>query len=210
MLAPMWVEPLEVSAILKTEAAQIAKEEQARKAFQEEAAILRQRELDAAARRENIERDLQARNGSMARAAQDHVSKVIDTFINDVKASGDRRGDGIFGPAAELFPTFVRSYKQMIRDRWELESKSYTVEDFGDADWKSRKLEAVVVRTELKLQNKPLGRRNTVCVLFGVIIDAEFLYLRDTIETPCNGASDDVKRWQIGSKFNSRWRAPTN
>lgn len=211
VMAPMWIDPIEISAVLKAEAVQMAnlmaKEEQARKSLQEEATILRQRELDAAAKRENIERDLRARNGSMARAAQDRISGIIDTFIADVKASGDKRGDGVFGKAGELFPTFVRSYKQMIRDRWELESKSYMVEDFGDADWKSRKLESVIVRAELKLQNKPLGRRDSVCVLFGAIVDAEFSYLRDAIEVPCDGASDDVKRWLVGSKFSSRWRA---
>src|SRR3712207_219954 len=94
----------------------MAKEEEARKALQQEATILQQRALDEAAKRETIERDLQSRNQSFARAAQDQVSGIVDTFIAEVKASGDKRGDGVFGKAAELFPGFVRQYKQAIRD----------------------------------------------------------------------------------------------
>lgn len=214
VVAPMWVDPLEIKAVLQAEATQMAnamaKEEEARKGLQQEAAILKQRALDEAAKRENIERDLQSRNRSFARAAQDQVAGIVDTFIAEVKASGDKRGDGVFGKAAELFPPFVRSFKQLTRDRWELETKAYAVEDFGDADWNKRKVEAVVVRAEFVLQNKPLGRRDKVCFLLGAVIDAEFTYLRDAITLPCEDSEDDVKRWQIGSKFSSRWRAAAN
>jgi hypothetical protein len=127
-----------------------------------------------------------------------------------VKASGDKRGDGVNGKAVELFPDFTRSFKQLTRDRWELESKSYEVEDFGDSDWKSRKVEAVIVRTELVLQNRPLGRRDTVCFLLGAIVDAEFSYLRDPITLPCKDSEEEVKRWEVGSRFTSRWRASAN
>jgi hypothetical protein len=211
VVAPIWVEPLEISAILQAEGVEMAnlmaKTELQRKSLQEEAAILQQREQDAAAKRENIERALQARNGSAARAAQDRVSSIVDTFISDVKASGDKRGEGVFGLATQNFPKLTRTYKQMMRDRWEIEGKSYSVEDFGDASWNSRVVEAVVVRAELNLLNKPLGRRDKLCVLFGVIIDAEFAYLRDAIEVGCDSGSDDVKRWQVGSGFKSRWKA---
>jgi hypothetical protein len=214
VVAPMWVDPLEIKAVLQAEATQMAnamaKEEETRKGLQQEAVILKQRALDEAAKRENIERDLQSRNRSFARAAQDQVAGIVDTFIAEVKASGDKRGDGVFGKAAELFPPFVRSFKQLTRDRWELETKTYSVADFGDADWNKRKVEAVVVRAEFVLQNKPLGRRDEVCFLLGAVIDAEFTYLRDAITLPCEDSEDDVKRWQIGSKFSSRWRAAAN
>ncbi|MBJ6124366.1 hypothetical protein [Microvirga splendida] len=214
VVAPMWIDPLEIKAVLQAEATEVAnamaKEEEARKTLQQEATLLKQRILDEAAKRENIERDLQSRNHSFARAAQDRIAGVVDTFIAEVKASGDKRGDGVFGGAAELFPAFVRSYKQMIRDRWELEAKSYSVEDFGDADWNRRKVEAVVIRAEFVLQNKPLGRRDEVCFLMGAVVDAEFSYLRDAITLPCKDSESDVKRWQVGSKFSSRWKAPAN
>jgi hypothetical protein len=214
VVAPLWVDPLEIKAVLQAEATQVAnamaKEEEARKSLQQEAAILKQRALDEASKRENIERDLQSRNRSFARAAQDQVSGIVDTFIAEVKASGDKRGDGVFGKAAELFPPFARSLKQLTRDRWELETKSYSVEDFGDADWNRRKVEAVIVRAELVLQNKPLGRRDKVCFLLGAVIDAEFSYLRDPITLPCDASEADVERWQVGSRFSSRWRAAAN
>lgn len=214
VVAPMWVDPLEVKAVLQAEANEVAnamaREEEARKSLQQEATILKQRALDEAAKRENIERDLQSRNRSFARVAQDQVAGIVDTFIAEVKASGDKRGDGIFGKAVELFAPFARSYKQLTRDRWELETKSYAVEDFGDADWNRRKVEAVVVRAEFVLQNKPLGRRDEVCFLLGAVVDAEFSYLRDTFTLPCEGSEENVRRWQVGSKFSSRWRATAN
>ena len=145
-----------------------------------------------------------------ARAVQDQLSGIVDTIFPDVTASGDKRGDGVFGKAAELFPAFARSYKQLTRDRWELETKSYAVEDFGDADWNRRKIEAVVIRAEFVLQNRPLERRDEVCFLLGAVIDAEFSYLRDTINLPCEDSESDMKRWQVGSKFSSRWRAAAN
>ncbi len=188
----------------------MAKEEEVRKTLQQEASILNQRALDEASKRETIERDLQSRNRSFARAAQDQVSGILDTFIAEVKASGDKRGDGVVGKAAELFPSFTRSFKQLTRDRWELETKSYSVEDFGDADWNKRKVEAVVVRAELVLQNRPLGRRDKVCFLLGAVIDAEFSYLRDPITLPCDSSEEDVRRWQVGSRFSSRWKAAAN
>ncbi|WP_201834842.1 hypothetical protein [Microvirga zambiensis] len=211
VVAPMWVDSLEVKAVLQAEASQMAnvmaKEEEARKALQQEAAIMKQRALDEAAKRENIERDLQSRNRSFARAAQDQVSGIVDAFIAEVKASGDKRGDGVFGKAAELFPNLVREYKQLTRDRWELETKSYSVADFGDADWNRRKVEAVIVRAEFVLQNRPLGRRDEICFLLGAVIDAEFSYLRDAVTFRCDTSEAEVKRWQIGSRFSSRWRA---
>lgn len=214
VVAPMWVDPLEIKAVLQAEANQMAntmaKEEEARKALQQEATILKQRALDEAAKRENIERDMQSRNRSFARAAQDRISGIVDTFIAEVKASGDKRGDGVTGKAAEIFPGFVREYKQAIRDRWELETKSYAVEDFGDADWNRRKVEAVIVRAEFVLQNRLLGRRDEVCFLLAAVVDAEFSYLRDAMTLPCEDSEDEVKRWQVGSKFSSRWRAAAN
>ncbi|QFU15236.1 hypothetical protein [Microvirga thermotolerans] len=211
VVAPMWIDPLDIRAVIQAEASEMAnlmaREEAARKALQQEEAILKQRALDEAVKRENIERDLQARNRSFARAAQDRISGMIDTFLAEVKASGDKRGDGVFGKTAELFPGFARVVKQLTRDRWELESKSYAVVDFGDADWNNRKVEAVIVRTELLLQNKPLGRRDAVCFFLGVVVDAEFDHLRDPITVSCDDSEEAVRRWQVGSKFSSRWRA---
>jgi hypothetical protein len=214
VVAPMWIDPIEIKAVLQTEAAEMAnrmaKEEEARKTLQQEATILQQRALDEASKRESIERGLQTRNQAFARAAQDQVTAIVDTFLSEVKASGDKRGDGVNGKAAELFPAFVRIFKQVTRDRWDLETKSYSVEDFGDAEWNNRKLEAVVVKGQFVLQNRLLGRRDEACFLFGVIVDAEFSYLRDAITMPCKDSEADVKRWQVGSKFASRWRASAN
>jgi len=209
LVAPLWVTSEDIASINKDQQAKVAgilaQQEAARKEIAEQDAILQQRATDAAAKRENIEKDLQNKNKAFARAAQDSVSNVVDAFL---KENTERKGEKVSGDAVLLFPDFADLVSQMTRDRWELEQVAYEVEDYGNVDWQARMLEGAIIKTSVSMKNAALGRRDTVCAMLGVIIDKEFTRLRDPITTSCEDGTPSLDRWRIGSKFVSRWRAP--
>ena len=209
LVAPLWVTAEDIASINKDQQAKVAsilaQQEAVRKAIAEQDAILQQRATDAAAKRENIEKDLQNKNKAFARAAQDSVSNVFDAFL---KENTERKGEKVSGDAVLLFPDFADLVSQMTRDRWELEQVNYEVEDYGNVDWQARMLEGAIIKTSVSMKNAALGRRDTVCAMLGVIIDKEFTRLRDPITTSCEDGTPSLDRWRIGSKFVSRWRAP--
>jgi hypothetical protein len=107
------------------------------------------------------------------------------------------------------FPDLARQARLRRAEQWQLETVESVVQEFGLGQWSGRRLDTVVVRSEIRLRNPDVGRYETVCVLTGYIEDLEFNRVRLTEQTGCDrDGPARIERWLTGIGFESRWNAP--
>lgn len=68
-------------------------------------------------------------------------------------------------------------------------------------------MEAILVQTNVGIQNRTRGERSSRCMLIGYLIDAEFAVRRDPVFADCGDPLGQVENWLTGRNFESRWIA---
>ncbi len=104
---------------------------------------------------------------------------------------------------AALFPKFASWNQQLGQDAWKATDVVSSVGNYGTVNWKSRNLEAIIIKTVVKMASAERGEYKDECFVFGAVIDNEFKMLRDPYEARCDkGASLD---WAVGHGLKSLW-----
>jgi hypothetical protein len=171
----------------------------------------------AALRQEQEARDLQARKLSEDKAAQlaERQEELRAQYSQEAKAAFDglsdraevylKEADTDDNDVALLFPDLAEWKTQQIREGWLPESYADQMLDYGTADWKGRKLEAVVMKVDFVLKHPDRGEYSENCFIMGYLMDQEFKLQRDAFVDRC-----DVSQWHSwkdGRDFESRWVA---
>ena len=103
-------------------------------------------------------------------------------------------------------PGLVRFQRQLTRERWEHRSLDTSIEDFADARWDGRSVEAVVVRLRPRISNADLGQYRTPCFRIAALFDDEFGKWRGVRELGCQ-EDDELAAWSDAHELKSRWTA---
>jgi hypothetical protein len=148
--------------------------------------------------RANADKELKARYSQEAKAAHNDLAELIKSVV-------DGNG-GKSSHVAALFPAVWDWNSDRLSDGWVTETYGDVLIDYGTADWQGRKLEAVVVKSDVKLKNAVRGEYADECFLLGYLIDSEFNMRRDPITLSC-ADGDKLATWQTSRSFVSRWVA---
>jgi len=221
-------------ARLAEQAEREAAEKQAaalRKAQERQAALEQQKKLEAARvandeamRREKLEQ-IRRVVASRGRAIQDvldtrirqHLSNVSQE-VSDTKLRVklgqmlSPREQAILKAENELkrlsttFPVWSGQTVKLAKEEWSFSDISASLEDYGQATWRGREIEAISVRVEFPMSNAIIGERRTDCMVFTWINDDEFKFWRQTMETDCTSYPKLFDDWAIKNQFNSQWK----
>ena len=171
----------------------------------------------AALRQEGEARDLQARKQSEDKATQLAVrqAELQAQYSQEAKAAFDglsdiaelylKEHDAEDNSVALLFPDLAEWKTQQFREGWLPENYSDQMLDYGTADWKGRKLEAVVMKVDFVLKHPVRGEYSENCFIMGYLMDQEFKLQRDAFVDRCDASQ--WQAWQDGRGFDSRWVA---
>jgi tetratricopeptide (TPR) repeat protein len=209
--APIWFETDKVAAI----SAEIRQ-----KKAEAAAAIKRQEDLDNAqkqklrAQKEAVEADLRNESGPKAQALRDRIHNLINRLPRDT-ADNDSRNlktqQRVF-EAERSFPEYLRWLNRQLADQWETMDVQSVVNDFGVVQWNGRPLDGVIVKTTVKLRNRPLGTYETGCFLLGLVDDVEFAMQRDPFVVICDSSASQqsITKWKQRRQFKSKWNWETD
>lgn len=198
---PVWVGQADVDAAQAAadkEKRRIAQEQLDRqRRDEEERSLAEQRAKDAAAVRENRQREMQAEAGAQARDLQLEMEELLDHVVRQEEH-----------PSRGLYPSFEAWIAEQRLDHWDSVTFATEIEDYGMSTWKDRKLETVTVRATVQDRNRTLGENRSSCFILGGIFDKEFDVYRHPVETRCEGGSEQIANWKSGNRFESLWIAP--
>lgn len=202
-----------------------------RDAAQRQAALEQQKKLEAAReandeamRREKLEQ-IRRVVASRGRAIQDvldtrirqHLSNVSQE-VSDTKLRVklgqmlSPREQAILKAENELkrlsttFPVWSGQTVKLAKEEWNFGDISASLEDYGQATWRGREIEAVSVRVDFPMTNAIIGERRTDCMVFTWINDDEFNFWRQTMETDCTSYPKLFDDWAVKNQFNSQWK----
>lgn len=200
---PIWITP----ELLEEGRAMSASSQQER----ERRIALRRQEMEATSRlqeeksqrakvlRDKAQNEMRARYSQEARAAHNDLSELSKAFVNNDQTSRDQ--------FARMFTDAGKWRVQQAANGWEVDSYADELLDYGTAEWKDRRLEAVLIKASIVTKNPVRGEYENKCVILGYLIDREFEMRRDAVEAPCD-VTEDVSRWKTARKFETRWIAP--
>ena len=106
-----------------------------------------------------------------------------------------------------MFPDIARWKQELKNNGWELDKYDDELLDYGTANWKGRKLEAILLRATVSTKNPVRGEYAESCFVIGYLIDTEFKMRRDAINAECGASADALSEWQTSRSFESRWVA---
>jgi hypothetical protein len=197
-----WVTSAQVDGMQAAADMRDAADEQAaaerRQRMEEKRAVDAQRAADEAATKAARQAALRRQFGSLATAQATALAGSVRAFTESPGGDDD---------LAALFPAFTDWYRHQVADHWELLTLGGETADYGQGEWKGRRLEAVFARVSLRLRNMRLGRYEDACFDFGELIDAEFDGMRrDPVVSACEDPQT-VAAWKTGHRFVSRWLA---
>ena len=205
-LSAVWISP----EILGQAAEQLRLETET--SLQAEVRLRREAEEREALRaaRERAEGVERARQTERLRA----VSRVQATGMAEIIKqsaqllfSGDTTARG--RDARAFLPDMDYRAARRINEGWELRGLETEILDFGISDREGRQLPTVLVRVQLRLTNRNIGRNEQVCLLTSYQSDDEFRMYRDPQVVECDRAGEQqADRWLRGRRFESRWNAP--
>jgi hypothetical protein len=158
---------------------------------------------DEATRQVRI-REMRKLVASKANAVVDAVSDQLRSYMTTVqgeittKQPASRQSLSVFQPWADQFTT-------QIKQGWEFQAISATIEDYGRAQWKQRTIEAISVRVEFPMLNRVVGEKKTACVDFVWINDEEFGFRRNPITISCDKYAPAFAAWSEENGFTSQW-----
>lgn len=155
--------------------------------------------------RKNAEEESSRRARDEA-ALRDQYRQEAQAAFNDLVDDAEgffRTGQSRNGVFETAFPQISDWKRGQGQNGWELDKYDDALVDYGTADWKGRRLEAVVAKIELVNKNAMRGEYESSCFIVAYLIDREFGLRRDSYEANCE--STDWKSWQTGRSFDSRW-----
>ncbi|RWK54465.1 hypothetical protein [Mesorhizobium sp.] len=94
-----------------------------------------------------------------------------------------------------LFPEFVHWNQQLGQDAWKATDVRSSVDNYGTVNWKSRNLEAIIIKTVVKMASAERGEYKDECFVFGAVIDNEFNVVRDPYEATCEKDASSECDW---------------
>lgn len=202
--APVWFEQSDIAAAqMKFELArqgQVKLEQAARVAAEEAKRVTAQRLEEAQKSKAAQEMTLHQKNGAAAAA-------LLNMFSDGLKAEVLDRTTKTQAPSgldiAALFPDFARWNQQLGQDAWKATDVSSSVDNYGSVTWKSRNLEAIIIKTVVKTASAERGEYKDACFVFGAVIDNEFKMVRDPYEATCE--KDASSNWAVGHELKSLW-----
>jgi len=103
------------------------------------------------------------------------------------------------------FQLWTGQFEDWVKEGWEFDAIKPTLEDFGQAQWRSRTIEAIAVKVEFPMLNRVIGERRTRCFEFIWINDAEFSFMRNPAAVPCESFGQAFARWSQENSFVSQW-----
>ena len=104
------------------------------------------------------------------------------------------------------FAIWSQQISKSVKEEWEFGDIKASLEDYGQAKWRGRNIEAISVRVEFPMTNKVIGERMTGCTVFTWINDEEFSFWRQTASSACNAYEADFKPWAVANQFTSQWK----
>jgi hypothetical protein len=199
-LLPTWYSLEDInklSAVVEAEIAQKEKEDAVkRQAIEDEQKLAAVRAAEAATSRSSIEKELQTKNGALARAKSDWILGVIKDQIAGKETW-----------AGSNYPRSFEWYNRQVLDGWELVGVVGSVNDYGTAVWKSRTLETIFSDVTISMKNRTLGENKSHCFSLGIILDSEFDIVREPTEGKCDEVKDSQISWKRANGFKSQWLA---
>jgi len=204
--APVWFDQPQMAAeqtkleaekqeqVRATEAARVAAEEAKRLA---DLKLAETRQSKA-----SQEALLQQQNGPAATALSNLLSYGLrKVVLNEI-------GSKPAGPSIDIeniFPQFALWHAGLSHDDWNPTDVVVAVRDYGNASWKDRNLQAIIVQADVKMKSAERGEYRDECFIFGAVIDNEFQMVRDPYEAHCN--NDTSAAWSTGHDLKSLWVA---
>jgi hypothetical protein len=208
--APIWFEADKVAAI----SAEIRQ-----KKAEAAAAIKRQEDLNNAqnqklqAQKEAVEANLREDSGPKAQALRDRIHNLINELPKDTAdASRNLKTQQRLFEAERLFPEYLNWLNKQLAAQWETMDVQSEVNDFGVVQWNGRPLDGVIVKTTVKLRNRPQGAYETGCFLLGLVDDVEFAMQRDPFAVACDSSASQqtITKWKQRRQFKSKWNWETD
>lgn len=200
---PVWIEPITIAegeALARKSAEDQAIEITARKQeIEAQIALTKKLGEEVGRQHERAQVAMRARYSQEARAAFNQLSDMSERFLRN---TGDISAD-----FSALFPSISQWNTQRQQASWKFDTYNGKLLDYGTAEWKGRRLEAVIVEVSLTTKNPARGEYSNDCFVVGYLIDQEFGVKRDAIEEPCVGSQDTLTTWQVSRNFESRWVA---
>ncbi|MES0058375.1 hypothetical protein [Mesorhizobium sp. M0041] len=202
--APIWFEQSDVAAAqAKFELArqdQVKSEQAARVTAEEAKRVAAQRLQDEQKTKSAQEAALRQKNGASAVALLSMFSDGLKTFVLSEAAKTQSPSEVNI---ASLFPEFTSWNQQLGQDAWKATDVVSSVDNYGTVNWKSRNLEAIIIKTVVKMASAERGEYKDVCFIFGAVIDNEFKMVRDPYEARCE--KDASSDWAVGHELKSLW-----
>ena len=215
-IAPLWLKPEKVDEIIKIVASK-SKDVN----LQTQRRELEQRERDAEATRKQEEArqkvDQEDKLASAKKANDDkekqedlkRMRKLVESrgqALVDIHNAGVRKHVGKSERMGDGWSPFPSWFLDRVKEEWEFGDTKATLEDYGLAKWRSRLIEAVVVKVEFPMINRLIGERQTACWQFVWINDEEFNIMRNAIAVPCDKYAAAFKKWTDENLFKSQWK----
>ena len=215
-IAPLWLKPEKVDEIIKIVASK-SKDVN----LQTQRRELEQRERDAEATRKQEEArqkvDQEDKLASAKKANDDkekqedlkRMRKLVESrgqALVDIHNAGVRKHVGKSERMGDGWSPFPSWFLDRVKEEWQFGDTKATLEDYGLAKWRSRLIEAVVVKVEFPMVNRLIGERQTACWQFVWINDEEFNMMRNAIAVPCDKYVTAFKKWTDENLFKSQWK----
>ena len=203
-ILPVWIEPQMIAEGRALANASKEEKEKAIAARKQEleasAALAKKKNEDAAVVRAKQQAELRKRYSQESRTAYNEISSLIRLSIT---------GDSIKSESADaLFPELRDWRTGRSSQGWQVDKYDDELVDYGTADWKGRRLEAIFIKTNFISKNAIRGEYVANCFVLGYLIDGEFDLRRDAIVRSCENGKTDLPKWQASRAFESRWIAP--
>lgn len=108
------------------------------------------------------------------------------------------------------FPEWSNNIMQKAKEEWNFGDIKASLEDYGQAKWRGRDIEAISIRVEFPMSNAIIGERKSDCEVFTWINDDEFKFWRQSFSTDCANYDNFFKKWSNANHFVSQWKySPT-
>ena len=235
LLATMRAEREAAAAQLSSEQESDARrvaEAQRRRTEQEAEAAQRRRledirqQNDEAARRlelERVRRIVASRGRTVVEAFDQRVRRHIESVVAEVAevkrrtrlgqvlSEQEDRANRVQYAAARMedaFQAWSRWVLDSAKEEWAFGDIRATLEDYGQARWRSRQIEAIAVRVEFPMLNRLIGERRTACTIFVWINDEEFSFMRQPASFECTGFDGSFRSWVQANGFITQWKLP--
>ncbi len=164
-----------------------------------------------AERQQNDEAARQARIQEMRKLVASKANAVVSTFVDQLRGYMTAVHDRIVAQqspgmqAFSIFEPWADQFAMEVKQGWEFQPVSATVEDYGRAHWKDRTIEAISVQVQFPMLNRVIGEKRTECIDFVWINDEEFGFSRNPTTALCNAYGPAFTVWSERNSFTSQW-----